>query len=154
MVVLIDLPAFGCPTRLVWYKRGQLCLDIDCTVRLFTEEGARVGAPHMFVSNRAGRRVTEQIGRFAWSALELARELGCNWNTVNDAVVAYGETLVDIPGRFGAVEVLRLDEVIYARRGPFHRQVFSTSITDMGTDRLLDVVPGHSGRGAREWLEA
>ena len=73
----------------------------------------------MFVSNRAGRRVTEQIGRFAWSALELAKELGCNGNTVNDAVVAYGETLVDIPGRFGAVEVLRLDEVIYARRGPF-----------------------------------
>ena len=114
----------------------------------------------MFVSNRAGRRVTEQIGRFAWSALELARELGCNWNTVNDAVVAYGETLVDIPGRFGAVEVLRLDEVIYARRGPFHRQVFSTSITDMGTDRLLTSflvtavgAPGSDSRPEREEFE-
>ena len=48
----------------------------------------------MLITDRAGRWVTEQVGRFARSVPEVATELGCDWHTVNDAVVAYGEVLV------------------------------------------------------------
>ncbi len=58
------------------------------------------------MTDRAGRWITEQIGRFARSVNEVARELGCDWHTVNDAVLTYGGALVDHPGRFGAVAVL------------------------------------------------
>ncbi|MCU1493232.1 MAG: Transposase family protein [Acidimicrobiaceae bacterium] len=44
---------------------------------------------------RAGRWATVQVGRFARSESEVAGDLGCDWYTVNDAVVAYGEALVD-----------------------------------------------------------
>ena len=32
---------------------------------------------------------------------EVAVELGCDWHTVNDAVIAYGTALVDGPARIG-----------------------------------------------------
>ena len=69
------------------------------------------------MSDRAGRWVTLQVGRFARSVSEVAGELGCDWHTVNDAVVAYGEALVEDPGRFSFVEALGLDETLMVRRG-------------------------------------
>jgi transposase len=62
------------------------------------------------------------------------------------------EPLLDDPDRCGAVNSLGLDEVLLVREGPFHRQAFSTSIVDVETAQLLDVVPGRSGEKAKEWL--
>ncbi len=36
---------------------------------------------------RAGRFVTHQVGAHARSVSEVAEDLGCNWHTVNNAVV-------------------------------------------------------------------
>ena len=77
----------------------------------------------------------------------MAKELGCDWHTVNDAVLAYGEALVDEPDRFGTVSALGLDEVLFASRGPFHTKEFATSIVDVGRGQLLDVVPGRRAQG-------
>lgn len=41
----------------------------------------------------------------------MARELGCDWHTINDTVIAYGTPLVEDPARIGDVEALGLDEV-------------------------------------------
>ena len=57
------------------------------------------------------------------SVAEVAKELGCDWHTVNDAVVRYGEALVDDPDRFGDVSALGLDEVLFVRRGRSHQRV-------------------------------
>jgi hypothetical protein len=62
----------------------------------------------MAMSDRAGRWVTEQVGRHARSVNEIALELGCDWHTVNDTVIAYGTALVEDPKRFGTVEALGL----------------------------------------------
>jgi transposase len=109
----------------------------------------------MVMSDRAGRWVTEQVGRYARSVNEIAIELGCDWHTVNDTVIAYGVALVDDdPERFGTVEALGLDEVLFARIGAWRRQEFSTQIVDVGRGQLLDVVPGRSGEEPTAWLEA
>ena len=47
------------------------------------------------MTDRAGRWVTEQVGRYARTVNEVASELGCDWHTVNDTVIAYGDALVD-----------------------------------------------------------
>jgi hypothetical protein len=78
------------------------------------------------LSARAGRWVTEQVGRHARTVKEIAVELGCDGHTINDTVVAYGTALVEQKDRFGTVEALGLDEVLFARIGPWHRQEFST----------------------------
>ena len=98
--------------------------------------------------------MTTQVGRSARSVSEVAKELGCDWHTVNDTVVAYGLALIDKdPGRFGIVEALGLDEVLFARLGEFHTRHFSTSIVDVQRGQLLDVVKGRSGKEPTLWLD-
>lgn len=153
IVELVDLPSYGRPRRLVWHKRRWWCADGDCTMKTFTEEEPRIAGPRMAITDRAGRWVTEQVGRRARSVNEIATELGCDWHTVNDSVLRYGEALVDEPGRYGQVGAFGLDEVLFVRRGPFHRQEFSTTIADVERGQLLDIVPGRSGKKPTEWLE-
>jgi transposase len=59
--------------------------------------------------------VCEQVGRPGPTVAELARELGCDWHTVNDAVIAYGTALVEHPDRIGDVDALGLDETLFCR---------------------------------------
>ena len=106
------------------------------------------------MTDRAGRWVTEQVGRRGRPVADLARELGCDWHTINDTVIAYGTPLVEDPGRVGPVEALGLDEVLFARLGPWRAQAWSTSIVDVNAGQLLDVIPGRSSAGACAWLDA
>jgi hypothetical protein len=92
------------------------------------------------MTDRAGRWVTEQVGRHGRTVNEVALELDCDWHTVNDTVIAYGSALADDPDRIGAPTALGLDETLFVRVGPRHRQVWSTSIVDVRAGRLLDVV--------------
>jgi len=117
-VELVDLPAFGRPTRLVWRKRRWACATSSCMVGSFTEIDPTIAPPRLALTDRAGRWVTEQVGRWARTVNELAVELGCDWHTINDAVIAYGTALVDDdPDRVGAVNAIGLDEVLFARVG-------------------------------------
>jgi transposase len=88
------------------------------------------------------------VGRCGRSVTEVAKELGCDWHTVNDALLAYGEVLIDDEGRFGVVEAL------FVREGEYRRQCYSTQIVDVGCGQLLDLVPGRSGAAPTVWLRA
>jgi transposase len=155
VVELVDLPVFGRAARLAWHKRRWACPEVSCPNGSWTEEDLAIAAPRMAMSDRAGRWVTEQVGRHARSVNEVAVELGYDWHTINDTVLAYGTALIDDdPERFGVVSALGLDEVLFVRLGPYRSQRFSTSIFDVEAGQLLDVVPGRSGRGPTEWLEA
>jgi transposase len=151
-VMFVDLPVHGRPARLVWHKRRFHCVDADCPTGSWTEEDVRIAPSRMALTDRAGRWVTEQVGRCARSVAEVAKDLGCDWHTVNDAVVRYGEALVDDADRFGAVSALGLDEVLFARQGSLRTKEFATSIVDVRAGQLLDVVPGRKAKGPMEWL--
>jgi len=120
----------------------------------FTETEPAIGAARLAMTDRAGRWATEQVGRRGRPVSDVAAELGCDWHTVNDAVLAYGAALVDDPARVGAVEALGLDEVLFARHGPWRTQAWSTSIVDVGRGQLVDVIEGRSAASACKWLSA
>ena len=151
-VELVDLAAFGRPARLVWHKNRWSCPAEGCGVGSFTETAAHIAAARLLMTDRAGRWVTEQVGRRGRPVMDLARELGCDWHTINDTVIAYGTPLVDDPARIGAVTALGLDEVLFARLGPWRSLAWSTSIVDVSAGQLLDVIEGRSSGGACEWL--
>ena len=111
VVTLVDLAAFGRPTRLVWNKFRWHCPELTCTGGSWTEDEPSIAAKRLMLSDRAGRWVTEQVGRHARTVNEIAVELGCDWHTINDTVVAYGTALVEHKDRFGTVEALGLDEI-------------------------------------------
>ncbi len=73
IVELVDLPAFGRPTRLMWRKRRWVCPTSSCPTGTWTEEVCGIAAPRLALTDRAGRWVTEQVGR--------------NGRTVNDVAV-------------------------------------------------------------------
>lgn len=152
-VELIDLPVFGRQSRLQWRKVRWSCPNGDCAVMTWTWADPRIAASRVVMTDRAGRWVTEQVGRYGRSINEIAVELGCDWHTVNDTVISYGQALVDDPGRYGAVRALGMDEVLFVRRGRFHTKEFSTQLVDVESAQLLDIVAGRSGAGPKEWLE-
>lgn len=152
-VELIDLPYGGRTSRLRWRKVRWVCRNEDCDMITWTWDDTRIGFPRQALTDRAARWVTVQVGRYGRSVAEVADELGCSWHTVNDAVISYGEALVDDdPDRVGTVCALGLDEVLFCRRGPFRRQHWSTSIVDVAGGRLLDVVEGRTAAGPSGWL--
>lgn len=100
-----DLPAFGRPARLVWWKRRFRCEEPLCARRTWSEESSAFSA-RCLLTERAGAECCLQVGRNARPVTQLAAELGVSWDTVMDAVREHGEPLVDDPGRVGQVRAL------------------------------------------------
>ncbi|MGI8791727.1 MAG: transposase family protein, partial [Acidimicrobiales bacterium] len=87
-VELVDLPVFGRRVRLVWRKHRLECVQPACGVRSWTTECPAIASPRLGMTDRAGRWVTEQVGRWGRTVNEVAVELGCDWHTINDTVIA------------------------------------------------------------------
>jgi transposase len=154
-VALVDLPAFGRPSVLVWHKRRWRCPERDCETATWTETDPRIAAVRAKVTDRAGRWVTGQVGRDGRAVSEVARQLGCDWHSVMDAVVAYGTALIDDPERVGGVTALGLDETLFVRKGRWRTRQWCTSIVDVSRpSQLLDVVEGRTAKTASQWIEA
>lgn len=151
-VELVDLAVFGRRARLIWRKHRWSCPNPSCPVGSWTGEHPEIAAPRLGMTDRAGRWVTEQVGRHGRTVNEIALELGCDWHTINDTVVAYGTPLIEDPARIGEPIALGLDETLFARVGKWRRQSWSTSIVDVEAGRLLDVVPGRSAAEPCRWL--
>jgi transposase len=151
-VELVDLAVFGRRARLVWRKHRWSCPNTSCPVGSWTGEHPAIAAPRLVMTDRAGRWVTQQVGQLGRTVNEIALELGCDWHTINDTVVAYGTPLIEDPARIGEPIALGLDETLFVRVGKWRRQSWSTSIVDVEAGRLLDVVPGRSGVEPCRWL--
>jgi transposase len=151
-VELVDLAVFGRQALLVWRKHRWACAHATCSVGSWTGEHPAIAAPRLGITDRAGRWATEQVGRHGRTVNEVAVELGCDWHTINDTVIAYGTPLVEDPDRIGEVTALGLDETLFARIGRWRIQHWSTSIVDVATPRLLDVVPGRDAAEPCRWL--
>jgi hypothetical protein len=150
----VDLPVFGRPARLGWRKYRFQCAAPGCPVGSWTEHEPWIAPPRLSLTDRAGRWVTLQVGKHGRTVTEVASDLGCDWHTVNDAVIAYGTALVDDEDRIGDVTALGLDETLFCREGPWRHQAWCTSIVDVQAGRLLDVVPGRNATEPCAWLAA
>ena len=72
------------------------------------------------IGNRA---MTDRAARGACQ--QVADSLGCDWRTVNRAVIAYGTALIDDPERIGPITTLGLDETAFVRVRPYmHEAVY------------------------------
>ena len=116
VVELVDLTCFGRPVTLRWPKHRLFCPRSWCPQGSWTHEDPRIAAPRLSVTGRAGRWATRQVGERGRAVSDVAAELGADWHAVNDAVLAYGQALLDADvERVGQVEALGVDEVLFAR---------------------------------------
>ena len=164
-VGLVDAPAFGRPTRVVWRKRRWVCLEAACPVGVFTEQDERVARPRGLLTVRACRWAIAELRREQASVQGLARRLGTTWRTVWDSIRPLLQAADADPTRFDGVSILGVDEHVWHHvstkpveaggRGPKEL----TGMVDLTRDsqgrvraRLLDLVPGRSGETYRGWL--
>lgn len=152
-VDLVDLPAFDQCVILRVVRTRWRCPRFWCGVGSWTIEHPEIAPAGHRLTTRAGRWVCEQVGRYARSVSEVADGLGCDWHTVNDAVVAYGEALIDTDGdRIPIVRALSLDETLFKREGRWRTQRWSTQLVDARTGQLLNVVQGRDSSAPAAWL--
>ena len=149
-VVLVDLPSFGQPTRLVWRKRRwKGCCGSGST----TEVDDEIARARQAMTTRAGRWATTQVGRHRRTVASVAAELGCDWHTVNDTVIAYGQALIDADsGRVGPVAALGLDETLFGRFGKWRQRSWATSVVDVDTGQLIDMIPARTANTVIDWF--
>ena len=158
VVELVDLPCFGRPARLAWRKHRLCCREPLCPAGSWTYVDERIAAPSMLLTTRAARWVTVQVGRHGRAVSDVADELDCDWHTVNDAVVDYGEALLAADtDRVGDVDALGLDETLFVRRGRFRTQNWCTSVVDVTAGRrasLIEVIEGRTAAEVSGWIDA
>lgn len=164
-VTLVDAPCFDRPVRLVWRKRTWRCEETVCATKVFTEQDEQVARPRALLTTRAGWWAINQIRREHASIRGIARQLGTTWNTVWTSIRPLLQEMADDETRFAGVQRLGVDEHVWHHvsqfpiadggRGP--KQL--TGMVDLTPDedgkpraRLLDLVPGRSGKAYSDWL--
>lgn len=157
-VRLHDTPCFGRPVRLLWAKRVWRCPDPDCPRTTFTEEHELAG-PRAKLTARAVAWATDGLQHFDTSVSALAHQLGVSWHTAWDAIKAEAARRIAAAGRLTGLNALGVDEHVWSHTGPPGSGMV-TGIVDHTRDsqgvvhaRLLDLVPGRSGKAYVGWLK-
>ena len=165
-VRLVDAPSGGRPVRIVWRKRRWVCPDPGCPVVSFVEQDDTIAAPRGSLTRRACLWAIGQLRQEHASVNGLRRQLGCGWRTLWAAIKPLLAAAADDESRFAGVTHLGVDEHIWHHvstraveaggRGPKEL----TGMVDLTPDaqgraraRLLDLVPGRSGKAYSDWLE-
>jgi len=148
-----DLPAAGRPVTLVWIKRVWRCVESKCAVSTWTETSELIRARSSW-TERARAEACRRVGEDGHSVAQVARAFGVGWATVMAAVRDYGRPLVEDPDRIVGVDALGVDETAFLAANARHPTIFVTGMVDLHARRLLDVVPGRSGKALHDWVSA
>lgn len=165
-VTLVDTPCFGRPVTLVWRKRTWCCAEPDCTVQGFTEAHPEIAKTRALLTGRAGWWAVRQM-RFEHARVSgLARQLGVTWPTLWPAMRPLLEAMAADDSRFDGVERLGVDEHVWHHVSPLPPALGGrgpkelTGMVDLTPGpggepraRLLDLVPGRSGKAYGDWLQ-
>ncbi|MDE0065668.1 MAG: hypothetical protein OXN44_02230 [Acidimicrobiaceae bacterium] len=99
-------------------------------------------------------RLTTRAGR-GRAVGDVASVLGCGWRAVNASVQRWGHALLEADtSRVSAVTASGLDETLFARRGRYRAEAWSTSIAGVASGQLPDMVPGRAAEEPARRLSA
>ena len=157
--LLHDVPG-AARVRIVWRQRTWRCVAVECSRRTFVEQLPVLVTPRGSITTRAVAWAIGQLRREHATIAGLARQLGTSWKTVWRAIEPELVRLAADESRFEGVTTLGVDEHVWhhvdpRRRGPKEL----TGMVDLSRDsagktraRLLDLVPGRSGKAYATWL--
>ena len=155
---LNDIPCFGRPVRLIWAKRLWRCQDQHCPRKVFSEQHPLAGS-RAILTRRAIRWATDALEKFDTSVSALAHQLGVSWRALWKGIEAEVRRRIGKPERLTGIDALGVDEHVWTHTG-FPGSGMVTGIIDHTRDehgnvhaRLLDLVPGRSGKAYADWLK-
>ena len=159
--MLRDVPHGQVRVRLCWRQRRWRCPDPGCPVGTFAEQVPALVPARGSITVRAVVWAVGQLRAEHATVAGLARQLGTSWKTLWRAIKPRLQELADDASRFAGVVSLGVDEHLWhhvdpRKRGPKEL----TGMVDLTRDahgrvraRLLDLVPGRSGRVYADWLD-
>jgi transposase len=154
VVHYVDLPVYGTPMSLAWKKHRMRCGDPTCARRTWVLQDHRIAAKNCLLTTRAAKWATVQVGG-GRTVSEVAAELACDWHTVNDAVITYGEALLDADRkRLNQTTAIGLDETSFVRLGPKKHTTFATTVADVENHQIIDILPTRKYVDVAGWIEA
>ena len=121
------------------------------TAGSWSETSSEIGV-RASLTERARREICRRVGEELDSVAEVAREFGVGWACAHQAVVDYGDALIDADDRLERTSKLGVDEHTFQHANARRRTQMATTFVDIDRGRLLDVVPGRSGQVVREWV--
>ncbi|RII40865.1 ISL3 family transposase [Galactobacter valiniphilus] len=166
-VTLVDAPCFDRPVKVVWRKRTWRCIEAECPTKSFTEQDEQIARRRALLTTRACWWAINQLRREHGSIRGIARQLGTTWNTVWTSIHPLLKEMADDETRFAGVERLGVDEHVWHHVSQFPIECggrgpkMLTGMVDLTGDpesgkpkaRLLDLVPGRSGKAYSDWLD-
>jgi hypothetical protein len=106
------------------------------------------------LTERARREICRRVGQELDSVTAVAREFGVGWACARQAMVDYGDALIEADDGLERTCQLGVDEHTFQHANARRRTQMATTFVDLQRARLLDVVRGRSGQVARDWVES
>lgn len=141
-VRLIDLPCMGRPVRLVWVKQRLRCSNKQCSHSWMLQD-PRIASRQCSMSTRASKWCVSQVMRGQTYA-QIARDLQCDWHTVERAVLAYGPAVLRADKqRIRQTHAIGLDETAFlSNQGNHgHGTHYVTTLCDTVHGTIIDLAP-------------
>jgi transposase len=100
----------------------------------------RIAAKDCLLTTRAAKWATEQVGT-GRTVSEVARELACDWHTVNDAVSTYGRAISEADRRrMNQTSAIGLDETAFVKLGSTVTKDYATTVADVEHHQIIDIL--------------
>lgn len=154
IVRYVDLPVFGHPMTLAWRKHRLQCVQQECPRKTWTSGDHRIAAVACRLTTRAAKWATEQVGK-GRPVSDVAKELACDWHTVNDAVTTYGEALLAADTkRLTKTNAIGLDETSFVKLRGFKGRQYATTVADVANHRLIEILPTRDFTDVARWINS
>lgn len=153
VVRYVDLPVFGTPMMLAWRKHRFRCQHDGCLRKSWTSGDHRIAAKSCRLTTRCAKWATEQVGR-GRAVSDVARELGCDWHTINDAVTTYGEALLEADTkRLTLTTAIGLDETSFVKLRTQRSRQYVTTVADVANHQILEILPTRAFVDVARWID-
>ena len=135
-------------------------MESTCPIDGFSEDHD-LAVPRAKLTVRAAWWAISCVQRDNASVASVARRLGVDWHTVWEAIKPLLEELANDPDRLAGVDTVGVDEHIWHHQPrPGKAPKEQTGIVDLTRRngrpraRLLDLLPGRSGKAYADWLRS
>jgi transposase len=153
VVHYVDLPVYGRPIRLAWKKHRMRCGSPDCAESSWVLQDHRIAAKGCLLTTRAAKWATVQVGT-GRTVSEVAKELSCDWHTVNDAVTTYGSALLEADRkRLNRTTAIGLDETSFCKFAKKKGTDFATTVADVENHQIIDILPSRNFADVAGWID-
>jgi transposase len=153
VVHYVDLPVYGTPMSLAWKKHRMRCTNPTCARKSWVLEDHRIAAKNCLLTTRAAKWATIQVGG-GRTVSEVATELACDWHTVNDAVITYGEALLAADRkRLNKTTAIGLDETAFVKLGSSVQADYATTVADVENHQIIDILPTRKYIDVAGWID-